>query len=124
MPDLSNYPQTPMLWELTAVQVSCVGLDVHDAGDSLSDHDVSSSIPLPHLEYSSGPYISYIQIVCKIYMVQELKPVKVLKMFLHSQQMKFKNTNNEWLMSSNKWYYFIFLIVLKINFCYPLFTTV
>ena len=50
--------------ELTAVEVGCVGFEVHDAGDSLSDHKVSSSIPLPHLKYSSGPCIRHIQVIC------------------------------------------------------------
>lgn len=51
--------------ELTAVKVSCVGLDVHYASDSLSDHNVSSAIPFSHLKYSSSSYIRHIQIVYK-----------------------------------------------------------
>ena len=60
-----NFKPTPAVNELTAVQVSCVGLDVHDARDSLSDHDVSASVPLPHLKNCSGPCIRHIQVVCK-----------------------------------------------------------
>lgn len=49
--------------ELTGVQVGGVGFDVHHTVDSLSDHYVSSSIPLPHLKYGPGPCIGYVQVV-------------------------------------------------------------
>lgn len=48
------------------MEVSCIGLDIHDAGDSLSDHNVPTTVPLPHLEYSTGPCIRHIQVVYKI----------------------------------------------------------
>lgn len=43
--------------------VRLVGHEVHDAGDSLSDHGASSCIPLPHFIYSSGPCIRYVKVV-------------------------------------------------------------
>lgn len=49
--------------ELTAVKVGCVGLNIHDASDPLSDHNVSSSVPLPHLEHCSGACIRHIKVV-------------------------------------------------------------
>lgn len=47
------------------MKISCVGLDVHNASDSLSDHNVSSSIPFSHLVYSTSSYIRHIQVVYK-----------------------------------------------------------
>lgn len=49
----------------TAVKVRCVSFDIHDAIDSLSDHNASSSIPLSYLIYCSGPCVCHIQVVYK-----------------------------------------------------------
>lgn len=58
------------------MEVGYVGLEIHDASDSLSDHIVSSSISLPHFENCSGPCISYIQ---EVYKTESEKSVDVLQ---------------------------------------------
>lgn len=45
------------------MEVRHVGLDIHDARDSLPDFDTSSCIPLPHFKYGFGPCVRYIKVV-------------------------------------------------------------
>lgn len=45
------------------MKVRHIGLDVHDASDSLSDLEASSCVPLPHFKYGLGPCVRDVKVV-------------------------------------------------------------